>query len=101
MPFNASPTSSADVPQLPATIVVTPIRTKFSARGCFREVVGMRVHVDEARRDDEPGASMTVAGVGPCDLPIAAMRPLFIATSPRVRGAPDPFTTMPPTMARS
>ena len=30
---SASPTSSAELPQLPATIVVTPMRTKFSASG--------------------------------------------------------------------
>ena len=30
---SASPTSSAELPQLPATMVVTPMRTKFSASG--------------------------------------------------------------------
>ena len=30
---SAAPTSSAELPQLPATIVVTPIRTKFDAAG--------------------------------------------------------------------
>ncbi len=65
---SASPTSSAEPPQLPATMVVTPMRTKFSARGCSAEIVGVGVDVDESRCDDQIGGVDGLAAVARIDL---------------------------------
>ena len=46
--------SGAEPPQLPTTMVVTPMRTKFSASGMFGNIVGVRVDIDEPGGDDEP-----------------------------------------------
>ena len=52
---SASPTSSADEPQLPATIGRDPHADEVLGARLLGEVVGVGVDVDEPRRDDEPG----------------------------------------------
>ena len=82
MRSNASPTASADDPQLPATMDVTPMRMKFSACGRDGQVVRVRVHVDEPGRDDEPArVERARASAPPARSPIAAIRPSLIAMS--------------------
>ncbi len=85
--------SSADDPQLPATIVVTPMRTKFSARGVSARSSACVWTSMKPGATINPAASMTSAASRRASVPIAAIFPLVIATSARRRGAPVPSTT--------
>ena len=99
---SAAPTSSADPPQLPATMVVTPMRTKFAAAGRLAEVVGVRVDVDEPGRDDQAGRVDDLLAACDCGIrPIAAIRPSLIATSVTTPARPVPSITVPPAITRS
>ena len=66
-----------------------------------QHVVGMRVHVDEAGRDDSPLASISRLAVAGGTRPTATMRSPRMATSPRNHGLPVPSTILPLRMTRS
>ena len=66
------------------------------------QIVGVRVHVDEAWRDDQACRIDDLhAPRRARRFPTATMRPSLIATSARRPGAPDPSITRPPTIAVS
>ena len=71
-------------------------------RRMIREVVGVRVDVDEAGRHDQVASvdrfcAPCEAGIGP----IAAIRPSLIATSAEWPRRPVPSITRPPTITMS
>ena len=84
---SAAPTSSAELPQLPATMVVTPMRTKLAAAGRSTRLsacVWTSMNPGDTTR---PDASITCAACDRGIRPIAAIRPSLIAD---VRELPAP-----------
>ena len=63
--------------------------------------VGMRLDVDEARRDGEPAASMILAAGAGELRPIAAMRPSCDGEVAGDAGAPLPSKSVPPRIRMS
>ena len=64
---SALPTSSADEPQLPATIGRHAHADEVLGARLLGEIVGVGVHVDEAWRDDEPGGVDDLASLASGD----------------------------------
>ena len=100
-PASAAPTSSAELPQLPATIDVTPIRTKFSARGVSVMSSAWVCTSMNPGATTRPEASTVSRAVARSRAPTAPMRPSPTPTSARTAGRPDPSTTVPPRISRS
>ena len=98
---SALPTSSADEPQLPATIVVTPMRTKLAAAG-WSAISSAWVWTSmKPGATTSPVASMRSVPSPAAILPIASTRPPLMPTSARRGGVPVPSTTRPPVITMS
>ena len=93
---SAAPTSSADPPQLPATTVVTPMRTKFAAAGRSTRPSACVWTSMKPGETTRPDASMTCSACDRGIRPIAAIFPLLIATSVTTPARPVPSMTVPP-----
>ena len=93
--------SSAELPQLPAMIDVTPILTKFSARGC--SVMSSACVWTSMNPGATTSPVASIASRPSCleKVPTAATLPSLIPTSARRAAAPVPSTTRPPTTTRS
>ena len=93
-------TSVREPPQLPVTIVVTPMRTKFSAAGVRAirsEWVCTSMNPGAATR---PSASTTVTAL-PATSPMATIRCPFTAMFPFTKGTPVPSAMRAFWMSRS
>ncbi len=93
--------SSAELPQLPAMIDVTPILTKFSARGC--SVMSSACVWTSMNPGATTSPVASIASRPSCleKVPTAVTLPSLIPTSARRAAAPVPSTTRPPTTTRS
>ena len=78
-----------------STTVVTPCQADGVEHRVPRGLaVVVRVHVDEARRDEQPGRVDDLAAAPPSTVPpTATMTPSLTATSPREPGRPVPSTS--------
>ena len=85
---SASPMSSDELPQLPATIDVTPIRMKFSASGCSARSSACVWTSTKPGATMSPAASIVSLPARAFTFPTAAMRPSRMPMSARrARGA--------------